>query len=36
VAPEIVKGDGYNNKCDIWSMGVIMFALLCGEVPFFA
>ena len=36
VAPEIVKGEGYNNKCDLWSMGVILFALLCGEVPFFS
>jgi serine/threonine protein kinase len=36
VAPEIVRGKGYNNKCDVWSMGVILFALLCGEVPFFS
>ena len=36
VAPEIVKGKGYNNKCDVWSMGLILFALLCGEVPFFS
>ena len=36
VAPEIIRGKGYNNKCDLWSMGVILFALLCGEVPFFS
>jgi serine/threonine protein kinase len=31
-----VRGKGYNNKCDVWSMGIILFALLCGEVPFFS
>ena len=37
VAPEIVKDrKGYNNKCDVWSIGVILFALLCGEAPFFS
>jgi len=25
VAPEIVKGDGCNNACDYWSMGVVLF-----------
>ena len=33
MSPEIIKGS-YNEKCDIWSMGIILYYLLCGYPPF--
>ena len=34
VAPEVLEGH-YGQECDCWSLGVIMYALLSGCLPFF-
>mmetsp|Transcript_11288 Transcript_11288/g.17176 ORF Transcript_11288/g.17176 Transcript_11288/m.17176 type:complete len:828 (-) Transcript_11288:222-2705(-) len=34
VAPEVLTEQGYGQETDLWSVGVIMFLVLCGKLPF--
>lgn len=33
IAPEVLNGS-YNEKCDLWSCGVLLYTLMTGKLPF--
>ena len=35
IAPEILKMDKYGKECDFWSIGVLTYFLLSGNLPFY-
>lgn len=34
--PELINGIKYSYKGDIWSVGIILYILLVGKIPFVA
>jgi serine/threonine protein kinase len=34
MAPELINGDQYSYKADVWSLGTLLYQMLTGELPF--
>lgn len=35
MAPEVLRGVGYDHKCDVWSIGILSYMLCSSALPFF-
>lgn len=34
VSPELLSGNSYDEKVDLWSIGIVGFEMLTGRIPF--
>lgn len=34
IAPEILNGGGYDEKVDLWALGITLYKLITGATPF--
>ena len=35
-SPEMFRNEGYTEKTDIWSLGIVMYHLMTGDFPFYS
>lgn len=33
-SPELIRGESYNEKNDLWAVGILAYELLYGKIPF--
>eukprot|EP00944_MAST-04C_sp_MAST-4C-sp1_P000700 g700.t1 len=36
LAPEIITSKGHNKSCDYWALGILIYEMTVGDVPFYA
>jgi cGMP-dependent protein kinase len=34
MAPEVIEGKGYGLEVGIWSLGMILYEMVCGMLPY--
>lgn len=34
MAPELMNGKKYNGRADVWSLGILLYHMICGNRPF--
>lgn len=35
IAPEVLRGEGYNEMVDWWAIGILLYEMMFGGTPFY-